>query len=119
MIREIATSLAQLDRLHQLNLELLEQLDVTCEWLLDSGFQIPNANKLKSLLSKANTLLTEIYDERPSTLLFSKPSDGSYHVSSNRRKVNRTDKNRLLTRIEEKIIADTYTWIEFFVNKQY
>ena len=52
--------------MHQLNLELLEQLDVTCGWMLDSNVIVPNKEKLTSLLRKARTLLEEI--QTPTTL---------------------------------------------------
>jgi hypothetical protein len=61
MLREIASRLEELDRLHRLNLELMEQLDIACKFILKNIDQIPNAEKLRSLLSKADTLLTEIY----------------------------------------------------------
>jgi hypothetical protein len=66
MIREIADGLMQLDRMHQLNLELLEQLDITCRWLAENITEIPNIDKMRSLLAKTNTLLTEIYSKNPS-----------------------------------------------------
>ena len=79
IIREIASRLEELDRLYGLNLELLEQLDVTCEWLIDNIPQIPNIDKLRSLLLKVDTLLTEIYSDSPLFLQNSKVSDENLH----------------------------------------
>ena len=50
-----------LKRMYQLNLELLEQLNVTCGWLLKNKINVPNKQSLVSLLIKSRTLLEEIY----------------------------------------------------------
>jgi hypothetical protein len=72
---------SELKRLHGLNIELLEQLDVTCNWLLNSYATLPNAEKLNSLLTKSRALLFEIQADKPKIL--------QYNI--NRRKVTRGD----------------------------
>ena len=47
-------------KMHQLNFELLEQLDVACKWLLENNIQVSNRGKFVSLLSRADALLKEI-----------------------------------------------------------
>lgn len=59
--REMRENLDQIIRMHKLNLELLEQLDVVCGWLIKNNKQIPNEDIFKSLMSKAKSLLNEIY----------------------------------------------------------
>ena len=61
IMTEIINTLTELKRLHQLNIELLEQLDVACNWLLSHNIQIPNSDTLCSLLTKVEALLNEIY----------------------------------------------------------
>ena len=61
--------------MHSLNLELLEQLDVVCQWIIENKLPIPNKEKLNSLLLKAQTLLQELYFEKTPTLLHMKLSD--------------------------------------------
>ncbi len=60
-LTEIIDTLKELKRMHQLNLELLEQLGVTCGWLLDNHVNVPNSEHIHSLLVKTQTLLNEIY----------------------------------------------------------
>ena len=75
-LTEIITSLGELKRLHQLNLELLEQLSVACGFLTENKVPIPNEGTFVSLLKKATTLLSEIYSEPSSTMLVvTKPAD--------------------------------------------
>jgi hypothetical protein len=81
MIQVAIETLKELKRMHQLNLELLEQLNVTCQWIIDNNIQVSDEEHMSSLLNKSLTLLNEIY---------SKPYDDSYHDAQNRRKVNRT-----------------------------
>ena len=88
-LREVRDSLNELLRLHQLNLELLETLETAMFWLQDFGkkhdIQIPNRDKINSLITKADNLLAEI-----TTTPYWRSSDDSYHDNDNRRKVNRT-----------------------------
>lgn len=76
VITEIITTLQQLKEMHQLNLELLEQLDVTCGWILDNHIVVPNRERLVSLLAKAKSLLNEAQAETPKILQYGKLSDG-------------------------------------------
>jgi len=59
--KETGDALNELTRMQQLNLEILEQLEATCKWILEKKVWIPNRDTLISLLRKANTLLDEIY----------------------------------------------------------
>jgi hypothetical protein len=68
-LTEVIDSLSELKRMYQLNVELLEQLAVTCEWLKKSGVHIPNEDTFNSLLNKTTTLLDEIQADSPKTLL--------------------------------------------------
>jgi hypothetical protein len=89
----IIETLQELQRMHQLNLELLEQLDIVFKWIAETDIPIPNKEKLATLLYKTKALLKELY--APSTfkiLQYRKLSDDSYHEGSNRRKVTRTAK---------------------------
>ncbi len=63
MLGEIINTLQELRRMHQLNFELLEELNVACAYLLENHASLPNQEKLASLLSKAMTLLKEINTE--------------------------------------------------------
>jgi hypothetical protein len=65
-LTEIIDSLKELKRMHQLNYELLEQLNVACGYFLENHVKMPNEDKIVSLLSKAMTLLKEIDMEMPS-----------------------------------------------------
>ena len=57
-LREVITE-AQM--MHQLNLELIEELDITCKWLLETRIEFPNREKFVSMLNKIDALLNEIY----------------------------------------------------------
>ena len=71
MLTEIIDTLAELKRMHQLNFELLEQLDVTCGYLLDNKVQVPNEELFLSLLIKCRSLLNEIEAGKPKILQYS------------------------------------------------
>jgi hypothetical protein len=80
----IIQSLQELQRMHQLNLELLEHLGVFFQWILDSKIDISNKEKFESLLHKTKALMNELYClDSPKTL----------HYSAIRRKVtdNKSD----------------------------
>jgi hypothetical protein len=66
----IIATLQDLERMHQLNLELLEQLNVTCAWLIEHNIPIPNMQTLLSLLGKTRALLAEIQADEPSLLQY-------------------------------------------------
>jgi hypothetical protein len=55
----------ELLRLHKLNMELLEQFSVACDFLLKTGVQVPNASTFASLLNKSMSLLNEILTKEP------------------------------------------------------
>jgi hypothetical protein len=60
MLREVTETLEQLERMHQLNMELLEQLNVACNYLLSNDVPVPNRGTFVSLLRKAWALMDEI-----------------------------------------------------------
>lgn len=70
-LTEIIDALSELKRMHQLNLELLEQLDVTCEWLLQNRVHPPNEEQFYHLLNKTRTLFEEIRADKPKILQYS------------------------------------------------
>ena len=57
--------------MHQLNYELLEELNATAQWILDNKIDTPNQNQLRSLLGKSLILITEIQADEPKTLQYS------------------------------------------------
>jgi hypothetical protein len=61
--------------MHQLNLELLEQLAITCDWLRVSGVKLPNERAFNALLNKTTALLDEIQTDTPRILIYKKLSD--------------------------------------------
>jgi hypothetical protein len=69
-LSEVVDTLQELQRLHQLNVELLEQLDVTCTWLIDNHIKMPNESTFYSLLSKTKAILEEIHDKETKTLQY-------------------------------------------------
>jgi hypothetical protein len=78
-IQETINVLSELKRLHQLNFELLEQLNVTCQWILDNHIAVPNEEKMRSLLGKSLTLLSEIHTDVPDVLILRKLTDERKH----------------------------------------
>jgi hypothetical protein len=82
VITEITDTLQELQRLTQLNYELLEQLNVACGYLQELraiNIVLPNEEKFANLLSKAIALLAEIQAKSPKMLQYQKLSDDSYH----------------------------------------
>lgn len=65
LLSETAKILSELKRMHQLNYELIEQLNVTCQWIVDNKLKIPNAEKLQSLLIKSVSLMHEVQSDVP------------------------------------------------------
>ena len=55
----------ELQRLHQLNAELLEQLNVTCSYFVEAGIPFPNFDVLYSLFRRSKALLNEIQAGTP------------------------------------------------------
>lgn len=66
----IIETLQELERLHQLNLELLEQLNVISGWLVEHKISIPNPQVLYSLLARAKSLLNDIQSDEPKILQY-------------------------------------------------
>jgi hypothetical protein len=56
-LHDLDEILQEAKRVHQLNIELLEQLDISCGWLLDNHVQVPNTSTFCSLLTKAKAIL--------------------------------------------------------------
>lgn len=69
-LTKIIETLQELERVHQLNLELLEQLDVVFEWIIKSDVPVPNREKLSSLLVRTHALLKELYSSSPQILQY-------------------------------------------------
>jgi len=74
-LSEVIDTLQELKRMHQLNMELLEQFSVACDFLLKSGVAVPNASTFASLPNKSMTLLNEIQAETPKILQYQKLAD--------------------------------------------
>jgi hypothetical protein len=78
-LHEVIETLQELERMHQLNYELLEQLSVTCRWMTENKIQSPNILTLCSLLSRVDSLLAEMKANSPKTIIYQKLSDGRKH----------------------------------------
>ena len=74
-LAKIIETLQELERVHQLNLELLEQLDVVFEWIIKNDMPVPNREKLSSLLVKTHALLKQLYSSSPQIMLYRKIAD--------------------------------------------
>jgi hypothetical protein len=74
----IIQNLQELQLMHQLNLELLEQLGVFFEWILKNKAVIPDRKKFESLLHKTQALMKELYlSSTPRILQYRTLSDES------------------------------------------
>ena len=89
-LSKIIDTLQELERMHQLNLEMLEQLDVVFKCIIENDVQIPNADKFVSLLSKSQSLLKEIYFSSQKIMQYRKLTDESLQRKHNSRRVDRT-----------------------------
>lgn len=77
ILEGIISTLSELNRMQKLNFELLEQLNVACDYLLKNYPNLPNNEKLATLLSKALALLKEIHSKPLSDEILHEPkSDG-------------------------------------------
>jgi hypothetical protein len=74
-IQEAINALSELKRMNQLNFELLEQLNGTCQWIIDKNIEVPNTDQLHPLIGKSLTLITEVQGDSPKLLQYQKPSD--------------------------------------------
>lgn len=80
ILQEVIDTLQELKRMHQLNMEVLEHLAVTCEFLVSNHVEVPNSSTLASLLAKTMTLLDEIQSSEPNVLQYQKLADGKKHL---------------------------------------
>ena len=79
ILQEATDTFQELKRMHQLNIELLENLSLACNHLVTFHIQVPNASTLASLLNKATTLLDEITASESQTIKYRKLSDDWKH----------------------------------------
>lgn len=75
-LQEVIDSYQELQRMHQLNIELLEQLALACNHLVVNHVKVPNVNTFNSLVSKAMTLLNEVTADETKLLVYRKTTDG-------------------------------------------
>ena len=90
LLSELSTiigTLQELERMHQLNLELLEQLDVIFQWILENDVAIPNKDKFDILLSRMRSILKELYFSTPKSLIYRKLTDEKKHLNGTDDKV--------------------------------
>jgi len=88
ILEEIISSLNELNGMQQLNFELLEQLNVACEYFLKNYPHLPNTEKLAGLLSKALALFEEIRSKPPSDeFLQHKKSDNNFSELGTRKSI--------------------------------
>lgn len=73
--QEAINTLQELKRMYQLNIELLEQLAVACDYLVSNHVEVPNSNLFASLVHKAMTLLDELQSNEPRILEYRKLAD--------------------------------------------
>jgi hypothetical protein len=80
-LTQIINTLQELERMHQLHIEMLEQLDVIFTYIIENDLQIPNKDKLFSLLSKNHALLNELCSSNSLRIIqYRKLSDGRKHI---------------------------------------
>jgi len=113
VLRAFMESVAEVLRLKQLNMELLETLEETMLWFKDyhekTGIPIPHVDRFVSLASKMNRLIDEINSTPSVQHLFQTPSNET--ESSIRRKFTGDESNEDLT--EPKILF----WITHFEGR--
>ena len=106
LLGEIIETLKELRRMHQLNFELLDQLNVACGWVLENHIDLPNKEKLASLLSKGTTLLEEINGKSQSDgFLQRRKSDDNLTASEidSSKEYNINEIKRGRTKIEDQV----------------
>jgi hypothetical protein len=85
IIQATIETLTELKRMYQLNYELLEQLNVACQWILDNQIHISNEEQIRSLLSKAVILLNELRADEPRIIQYQKlPNENLQHRKPNK-----------------------------------
>lgn len=57
--------------MHQLNFELIEQLNIACQFIVDNNVSIPNELLLRSLVGKSLSLIAEMQAKESKTLQYS------------------------------------------------
>jgi hypothetical protein len=72
LLQEAIDTLTELKRLHQLNFELIEHLNIACQYIVDKQIKVPNESYLRSLVAKALALIAEIQADTPKTLIYKK-----------------------------------------------
>jgi hypothetical protein len=77
--QDIIETLSELKQMHQLNYELIEQLNMTVQWILDSNIRPPNERLLSSLLTKSLSLIAEVNADSPKTLVYQKHHPTKFH----------------------------------------
>ena len=70
LMQEAIDTLTELKRMHQLNFELIEQLNIICQWIVDNNIKVPNEDALRSLVGKSLSLITEIQVDEPKILTY-------------------------------------------------
>lgn len=80
-LQTIIQTLSNLERMNQLNLELLEQLGVFADWIVTNNLDVPNKEHFQSLLHKTQALLNELYALEPTKpLMYRKLADEKKHL---------------------------------------
>jgi hypothetical protein len=64
VLHSINQTLQELERLHQLNVELTEYLNTIMNWIIVNEIPVPSKEKLFSLLRKAEAIQKEIYGSK-------------------------------------------------------
>jgi hypothetical protein len=80
-LTDVIDSLSELKRMFQLNVELLEQLAVTCDWLKKNNVPIQNEETFNSLLNKTTSLLAEIQADEPKSIIYKKIEQTKFHMN--------------------------------------
>lgn len=101
----IIQTLQELLNMHQLNLELLEQLGVFLEWILKNNKVIPDRERFESLLHKTQALMKELY-------LSSTPRILQYRTLSDESKQPRKSDGEVTEPSREKLMR--FCWLWFF-----
>lgn len=58
---ELRELIDEANHMHELNLELIQELELACKWILENKIRPPNRKNLVSILNKIDVLLHEIY----------------------------------------------------------
>lgn len=90
VIAEIKSVLDEVERLQQLNYELLEQLNIIFAHINKNKLEIADKEKLAGLLNKAMVLLSEIHSNPPKDYYVQKVSRRKFTEKTNRQRLYRT-----------------------------